>query len=174
MDQIAELIRSVPDFPKKGINFFDITTLIRDGEAFHRVIETFVDKYKDSKVRYVVGTEARGFLFAAPVAYRLGCGVIPVRKPGKLPAETIREEYSLEYGTDTVEMHKDALEQGSRVLVIDDLLATGGTVNATCRLVEQGGGVVVGVAFLIELDFLSGRRKLGKYDIFSLIHFDSE
>jgi adenine phosphoribosyltransferase len=174
MEQIAQLIRTVPDFPKKGINFFDITTLIRDGEAFHRVVETFVDKYRESKIDFVVGTESRGFLFAAPVAYKLGCGVVPVRKPGKLPAETIRVEYSLEYGVDTVEMHKDALKAGARVLVIDDLLATGGTIEATCRLVEQGGGEIIGVAFVIELDFLSGRKKLEQYDVFSLIHFDAE
>jgi adenine phosphoribosyltransferase len=174
MEQIAQLIRNVQDFPKPGIGFKDITTLIRDGEAFHRVIETFVDKYKDDRIQYVVGTEARGFLFAAPVAYRLGAGVVPVRKPGKLPAATIQEEYALEYGTDKIEIHKDALAPGAKVLVIDDLLATGGTVEATCKLVEKAGGVIEGVAFLIELDFLNGRKKLEQYDVFSLIHYDGE
>jgi len=174
MEELKKRIRNIPDFPKKGIVFRDITTLLKDKDAFHRVIDDFYDRYKDEQIDVVVGTEARGFLLAAPLAYRLGVGVVPVRKPGKLPAETLRVEYQLEYGTDALEIHKDAISSGQRILVVDDLLATGGTIAATCEMVEQLGGQIVAVVFLVELDFLGGREKLAGRNMFSLIHYMSE
>jgi adenine phosphoribosyltransferase len=174
MDELKNCIRNIPDFPKKGIVFRDITTLLKDGEAFRKAIDSLYDRYKDRQIDVIVGTEARGFLLAAPLAYRMGTGVVPVRKPGKLPAETLKEEYELEYGTDALEIHTDAISKGQKVLVIDDLLATGGTIAATCRMVEKLGGEIVAVAFLIELDFLKGREKLGDREVWSLIHYDSE
>ena len=170
--ELANLIRDVPDFPVKGILFKDITTLIKNTEAFREVIDQMAAHYADTEVDVVVAIEARGFIFGAPLAYKLGAGFVPVRKPGKLPAAVISESYTLEYGTNTLEMHQDAIEPGQRVLVIDDLLATGGSARATINLVERLGGQVVGVAFMIELDFLHGRDKLVGYDVLSLIHYD--
>lgn len=164
-------IRVIPDFPEPGIRFKDITTLLQDGHAFHQAIDALIDAFKSEGVELVVGPEARGFAVGAPVAYGLGAGFIPIRKPGKLPAETIRYEYSLEYGKDVLEMHKDAIRPGQKVLVVDDLLATGGTTQATVSLVEQLGGQVVGLAFLIELTYLKGRELLPGYRIVSLAQY---
>jgi adenine phosphoribosyltransferase len=174
MKDFKKFIRNVPDFPKKGIVFRDITTLLKDKDAYRQMIETFYDHYRNRSVDVVVGIEARGFLLASILAYKLGVGVVPVRKPGKLPAETLRVEYELEYGTDALEIHRDAIAKGQKVLIVDDLLATGGTVAATCEMVEKVGGQIVGIAFLIELDFLEGRKKLNGYELLSLIHYDSE
>jgi len=172
-EHLAAAIRDVPDFPKKGILFKDITTLISKPDLFAEVVDIFYDQYKSRKIEKVVGIEARGYLFASPLAYRLNAGLIPIRKPGKLPAETVSVTYELEYGTDSVEMHMDAVVPGERVLLIDDLLATGGTAQATCRLLTQQGAELGGVAFLVELDFLHGREKLKELgvDIFSIVHF---
>jgi len=167
-------IRNVPDFPKPGIGFKDITTLVKDAEAFQDSINQLADYFGSKNVDVVVGIESRGFIFGAALAYKWKIGFVPVRKPGKLPAETYSETYALEYGTDTLEIHKDAISPGQRVLVIDDLLATGGTLEATTHLVERCGGNVVGIACLIELTFLNGRKKLQGYDFHSLIQFDSE
>ena len=167
-------IRTVMDFPKKGINFFDITTLLKDKNAFSYSVDAFYKKYKGIKVDKVVAAESRGFIIGAPLAYKLNAGFIPVRKPGKLPAETISESYSLEYGTNTIEIHRDAIQKGDKILVHDDLLATGGTIKALLNLVEQLGGEVVGVSFLVELSFLNGRKLLDGYDVFSLLSYDSE
>jgi adenine phosphoribosyltransferase len=170
--ELASLIRDVPDFPIEGILFKDITTLIRDGDAFQEVIDWMLDQYADSNVDSVVAIEARGYIFGAPLAYQLGAGFVPIRKPGKLPAKTVRESYELEYGTNSLEIHEDGIEPGQRVLVIDDLLATGGSARAAVNLVERLGGKIIGVAFLIELDFLHGRQKLEGYDVQSLIHYE--
>ncbi|MFA6450461.1 MAG: adenine phosphoribosyltransferase [bacterium] len=164
-------IRAIPDFPKPGIMFRDITTLLKDGPAFAETIDQLYDYYKDKNVSKVAGIESRGFIFGAPLALRLGCGCIPIRKPGKLPAAKESVEYELEYGTDRIEIHIDAVEPGERVLVIDDLLATGGTAAAAKTLVEKIGAELVGIAFIVELDGLNGRAKLGGCDIFTLIHF---
>lgn len=169
--RLEEKIRDVPDFPIKGVVFKDITTLLKDPDAYHHAIQVMYDRYKDEKIDVVVGMESRGFIFAAPMAYLLGAGLVPVRKLGKLPAETVRVDYSLEYGTNTLEIHKDAIAPGQRVLVVDDLLATGGTIGATIRLVEMLGGTVVGIAFLIELTFLNGREKLKGYEVFTQIQY---
>lgn len=169
---LASTIRSVPDFPIEGILFYDITTLLKDPSALKESIDQLVERYRDAGVDVVVGIESRGFIFGTPLAYQLGVGFVPVRKPGKLPAETAAENYELEYGTNTIEIHVDAIEKGQKVLIVDDLLATGGTAQATCRLVEKLGGEVVAVAFLIELDFLRGREKLQGYNVFSLLHYD--
>ncbi len=171
---LKKTIRSIPDFPKKGIVFRDITTLLRDPSAFAEAIDTFKRRYSSAEIHKVVSVESRGFTLGAPLAYLLGAGFVPVRKPGKLPGATIREEYALEYGTDALEIHTDAIEAGERVLVVDDLLATGGTVEATCRLVTRLGGVIVGTAFLIELSFLKGRERLKGYDVYSMIRYESE
>ncbi len=171
---LAKFIRNLPDFPQKGIVFRDITTLLKNKDAYGQVIDAFYDHYKDSAIDVVVGIEARGFLLAASLAYKLGVGIVPVRKPGKLPAETLRVEYDLEYGRDAVEIHRDAISPGQRVLIVDDLLATGGTVAATCEMVKRLGGHIAGIAFLIELDFLKGREKLGGYELWSLIHYERE
>lgn len=170
--ELAGLIRDVPDFPIEGILFKDITTLIRNGDAFREVIDWMVDLYAGSNIDTVVAIEARGYIFGAPLAYHLGAGFVPIRKPGKLPAQTISESYELEYGTNSLEMHEDGIEPGQRVLVIDDLLATGGSARAAVNLVDRLGGEIIGVAFLIELDFLNGREKLEGYDVQSLIHYD--
>jgi adenine phosphoribosyltransferase len=166
---LAQSIRNIPDFPVKGIQFKDITTLLQDPTAFAAAVRALLDHYADREIDVIVGIEARGFIWGAIVAFERGAGFVPVRKPGKLPAETIRAEYSLEYGTNALEMHHDAIQPGQRVLVIDDLLATGGTAKATCELVERLSGKVVGVAFLIELISLAGRAKLAGYDVWALI-----
>jgi adenine phosphoribosyltransferase len=165
------LIRNIPDFPIPGIQFKDITTLLRDGAAFRQVVELFAARYEGRNIDAIVGIESRGFIFSAPVATKLGVGLVPVRKHGKLPAATHRVEYDLEYGSNKLEIHRDAFTPGARVVIIDDLLATGGTVAAACSLVEMAGGVVEEVAFLIELSFLNGREKLAPYSVFSLIQY---
>jgi len=170
-DSLAEKIRDVPDFPQKGVVFKDITTLLKDGQAFRMAIDALVEPFKDAKVDLVVGMESRGFIFGSPIAYQLGAGFVPVRKMGKLPASSIRAEYALEYGTATLEIHEDAIIPGQKVLVIDDLLATGGTVGATIGLIEKLKGEVVGVAFLIELTFLNGRSKLQNHRVVSLLKY---
>ena len=167
-------IRTIPDFPKKGIMFKDITTVLKDPEALAYCVDTLYEKYKNKGITKVIGIESRGFIIGAALAYRLGVGFVPIRKPGKLPAETIRQEYQLEYGTDAIEIHKDAIVHGEKVLLHDDVLATGGTMEAACKLVNQLGGVIVGLSFLLELSFLNPRKKLKNYDIFSLISYDSE
>jgi len=168
---LAKMIRDVPDFPKEGILFKDITTLIKEPQAFRQVIDRLADHYAGQEIDLVVAVEARGYIFGAPIAYKLGAGFVPVRKEGKLPAETVREEYELEYGTDSVEMHRDAIQPGQRVLIVDDLIATGGSAAATARLVERLGGEVVSIAFLIELTFLKGVEKLKDYDVFTMIEY---
>lgn len=172
MKDLSKLIRDVPNFPVEGILFKDITTLWRDPEAFHQAIDSLVAHYAGQHIDRVVAIESRGFIIGAPLAYLLGAGLVPVRKPGKLPSRTISVEYSLEYGTNTLEMHVDAIEPGQRVLVVDDLLATGGSAKAAIDLVERLGGTVVGVAFLVELKFLHGKERLKGYDVFSLIQYD--
>lgn len=164
-------IRNIQDFPKPGIGFKDITTLLKDGEAFKEAVDRIVENLKDKEVDYVVGPEARGFLLGAPVAYALGVGFVPIRKPGKLPAEVVSFEYDLEYGTDKIEMHKDSIEEGKKVVIIDDLLATGGTVEAATKLIESLGGEIVSIQFLIELEFLNGKDKLKGYDVESIIKY---
>lgn len=171
MADLKQLIREVPDFPKPGINFYDITTLLKEKEGLKSVIDQLVEHYRDEKVDVVLGIEARGFIFASTVAYLLGCGFVPVRKPKKLPAATERIEYALEYGMDSLEIHKDAIAKSARVLIIDDVLATGGTAAAVCKLVENLGGTVAGLGFVLELDFLAGRQKLNGYGVFSLLHY---
>ncbi len=171
--ELARLIRSIPDFPVPGILFRDITTLVRDGEAFQEAIDTMVEHYKfDADLDVVAAIEARGWIFGAPLAYELGAGFVPIRKPSKLPAEKIAVSYALEYGENTLEIHKDAIPAGTRVLLVDDLLATGGSAKAAVDLVEKLGGKVVGLAFLIELVDLHGRDQLKGYDIYSLIQFE--
>jgi adenine phosphoribosyltransferase len=167
---LAAKIRSIPDFPKQGIVFKDITTLLQDGHALAAAILQMKALFDQEKVQVVVGIESRGFIFASILAYEWGIGFVPVRKPGKLPYKTMQESYSLEYGTDSLEMHIDAITPGQRALIVDDLLATGGTVAATERLVRRAGAEVVGACFVIELDFLNGRKKLGEYRIESLVH----
>jgi adenine phosphoribosyltransferase len=171
-DHLKKLIREVPDFPKPGILFYDITTLLKDASGLKTVVDAFGKRYQGGGVDVVLGIEARGFIFAPAVAYALGVGFIPVRKPKKLPAETVREEYQLEYGTDCLEIHKDAIEPGQRVLIVDDVLATGGTAAAVTRLVEKLGGKVAGLGFVLELDFLHGRDKVAGYELFSLLHYE--
>jgi adenine phosphoribosyltransferase len=166
---LATKIRDIPDFPQKGILFKDITTLLKDPEAFRCAVDQIADAYMDKQIDLVAAVESRGFILAAPVAYKLGAGFIPVRKLGKLPAESIRVDYALEYGANTLEIHKDAVEPGQRVLIVDDLLATGGTVGATIDLIEQLGGNIVGLVFLVELGFLNGREKFPGREILSLI-----
>ena len=172
MQNLKTLIREVPDFPKPGILFYDITTLLKDKDGLHGVIDALCDHYRDAKVDVVLGIEARGFIFAPALAYALGAGFVPVRKPKKLPAECLRVSYDLEYGADSLEMHKDAIGRGSRVLIVDDLLATGGTAAAVAQLVEQAGGKIAGLGFAIELTFLNGRAKLAGHDVFSLLQYD--
>lgn len=168
---LKEKIREISDFPEPGISFKDITTLLKDGEAFKYAIDQLTKDCRGKNIDLVVGPEARGFLIGAPLAYALGVGFVPVRKAGKLPAETLESSYELEYGKDRVEIHLDSIKSGQRVLVVDDLLATGGTINTTIELVKKLGGVVAGVAFLIELTYLDGRKKLGGYDVISLIKY---
>jgi adenine phosphoribosyltransferase len=170
-ERLKDSIRDVPDWPKEGIIFKDITTLLKDPEALRLAVEALTERYKDRGIDYVASVEARGFILGAPVSYLMGAGFVPIRKPGKLPADTRREEYELEYGTDAVEVHTDAFGPGDRVLVCDDLLATGGTALATAKLVEACGAKVEAFAFLVELDFLGGRDKLRDYEVFSIIHY---
>jgi adenine phosphoribosyltransferase len=169
---LEALIRNVPDFPIPGVQFKDITTLLHNGPAFRAVIDQIVARFRHERIDIVAGVESRGFIFSAPVAYELGVGLVPIRKPGKLPAETIEVAYSLEYGTNVLQMHADAFQPGARVLLVDDLLATGGTVVAAIDLVQHVGGEVVGLAFVIELLFLNGRAQLGDYPIFSLVQYE--
>jgi adenine phosphoribosyltransferase len=172
MDDLKTLIREVPDFPKPGILFYDITTLLKDKCGFHAVIDGLKQHYHDAHVDVVLGIEARGFIFAPALAYALNAGFVPVRKPKKLPAECVSVSYGLEYGSDTLEMHKDAIADGHRVLIVDDLLATGGTAAAAAQMVTGVGGVVVGLGFVVELTFLNGRLKLPGQDVFSLLQYD--
>jgi adenine phosphoribosyltransferase len=173
MDSLKSKIRSVPDFPKAGILFYDITTLLRDREGFKSTIESLVKPFEGKNIELVVGVESRGFILGGAVADRLGTGFAPVRKKGKLPSNTVRETYDLEYGTDCLEIHSDAVEPGQRVLIIDDVLATGGTAAATTALVRKLGGQVQSLAFLVELEFLNGRRKLGSESIYSVVKYSS-
>jgi adenine phosphoribosyltransferase len=171
-DRLKKLIREVPDFPKKGILFYDITTLLKDKLGFARLIDALSEHYIGKDIDLVLGMEARGFIFGPALAYRLNAGFVPVRKPGKLPAETVKISYELEYGSNALEVHKDAVQKGQRILIVDDLLATGGTAVATADLASQLGAHIAGLGFVVELDFLKGREKLGKYDVFSLLHYD--
>jgi adenine phosphoribosyltransferase len=171
MNHLKSLIREVPDFPKPGILFYDITTLLKDAQGLKSVIDGLTEGYGGLRIDTVVGIEARGFIFAPAVAYALGAGFVPVRKPGKLPAVAERVEYALEYGTDVLEVHRDAVEIGKRVLVVDDVLATGGTAAAVAQLIRKLGGELVGFEFVIELDFLKGREKLPGLDVRSLVHY---
>jgi adenine phosphoribosyltransferase len=172
MEDLKKLIREIPDYPKPGILFYDLTTLLKDRHGFQKLVDQLCDHYAKRQVDVVVGVEARGFIFAPALAYRLGAGFVPVRKPKKLPAKTAQVCYQLEYGTDTLEIHRDAIEPGQTVIISDDLLATGGTAAATVNLVQQLGGTVIGVAFAVELTFLHGRAKLPGLDVFSLIQYD--
>lgn len=174
LESIKAKIRQVPDFPKKGIQFLDITTGVKDAETFNKMIDFLYDIYKDRKIDYVAGIESRGFIFGAPLACRLNAGFIPIRKPNKLPAETIKETYELEYGTDSIEIHADAVEQGANVVVIDDLLATGGTACAACNLIRKVGGKVDSAAFIIELTPLKGAEKIEKtgVEVVSMLKYD--
>ncbi|HEX4900817.1 MAG TPA: adenine phosphoribosyltransferase [Pyrinomonadaceae bacterium] len=173
MNHLRELIREVPDFPKPGINFYDITTLLKHPEGLKNTVDALAAEYEGTRVDAVLGVEARGFIFAPALAYHLGTGFVPVRKPRKLPAECASISYDLEYGQDTLEIHRDAIGDGHRVLIADDLLATGGTARAVVDLVEQLGGEVVGLVFVVELEFLSGRKKLDGYEVKSLIKYQS-
>jgi len=169
--ELAGRIRDIPDFPKPGILFKDITTLLKDGDSFHASVDGLLEKIGKRDIDCVVGMESRGFIFGAPIAYKLGVGFVPVRKLGKLPADVVSVEYDLEYGSATLEMHKDAIKPGAKVLIVDDLLATGGTVAGTIELVKQLKGTIVACAFLIELTALKGREKLGGYDVVTLISY---
>jgi adenine phosphoribosyltransferase len=172
LNALKQLIREIPDFPKAGILFYDITTLLKDKQGLRGTIDGLKNQYAGAGVDVVLGIEARGFIFAPALAYALGAGFVPVRKPKKLPSDCARVTYDLEYGTDTLEIHRDAIFQGCRVLIVDDLLATGGTAKATTQLVEQLGGTVAGTAFVVELTFLGGRKKLNGYEVFSLLQYD--
>ena len=167
-----KLIREVPDFPKPGINFYDITTLLKHPEGFRQTVDALASEFEGQQVDSVIGIEARGFIFGPALAYRLNAGFVPVRKPKKLPAETVKWTYDLEYGSDTLEIHKDAIKPGQRIIIVDDLLATGGTARATAELSKSLGGDICGLAFVVELDFLKGRDKLAGYDVYSLLHYD--
>lgn len=169
---LKEIVRDIPDFPKKGIIFKDITTLLKDKEAFKYTLTQLYNLSKNKDITKVVGIESRGFIFGGCLAEKLGAGFVPIRKPGKLPAETLNEEYILEYGTDSIEIHVDALNKNDNILIHDDLLATGGTMAAACRLIEKLGARIAQISFIIELDFLNGRELLKNYDVHSLIHFD--
>ena len=169
--QLEDWIRDIPDFPQRGILFKDITPLLQNPAAFHASLDRLAAHYAGAGIEMVVGVESRGFIFGAPLAYLLNCGFVPVRKFGKLPHQTVTVEYSLEYGTNVVEMHTDAIRPGQRVLIVDDLLATGGTVSAAMELVEKLGGHIAGIAFLVELTFLKGREQLGGHDVFALIKY---
>ena len=170
--QVKEMIRDIPDFPKQGIIFKDITTALKDATTLKKMVDFLCDNFQEQKIDYIIGLESRGFIFGMPVAYKLNAGFIPVRKPNKLPAKTLKESYVLEYGTDTLEIHEDALKKGDRVLIVDDLLATGGTAAAACNLVTKTGAEIVGCAFVIELSDLKGRDKLPKgVNVLSIIEY---
>ena len=171
MDSIKSHIRDIPDFPKKGIIFKDITPVLNDPKLFRKVVDIFTEKYQGEKIQKVIGIESRGFIFGAVLAYQLNAGFCVVRKMGKLPYKTIKKSFDLEYGSDTLEMHEDSIQPGERVLIVDDLLATGGTTEATIALVQQLQGHVAGLAFLIELSFLKGRARLKEYDVFSILKY---
>ena len=171
MDHLKQLIREVPDFPKSGITFYDITTLLKDKQGFRQTIDELQEHYRHTPIDVVVGIEARGYFFAPAMAHALGAGFVPVRKPRKLPSVVRSVEYDLEYGTDQLEIHSDAIEPGQKVLIIDDVLATGGTASAVARLVKLLDGEVAGLGFVIELTFLHGREKLSNYDVFSLLRY---
>ena len=171
-EPLKRLIREVPDFPKQGILFYDITTLLKDKTGFATLIDALSENYLERKIDLVLGIEARGFIFGPALAYRLNAGFVPVRKPKKLPAETAKWTYQLEYGTDTLEIHKDAVEPGQRVIIVDDLLATGGTAHACASLAKSLGADIAGLGFVVELDFLKGREKLKGHEVFSLLHYD--
>jgi adenine phosphoribosyltransferase len=171
--ELKQLVREIPDFPKPGILFYDITTLLKDPRGLRAVIDQITGHFSDQKVDHVIGVEARGFIFAPALAYHLGAGFVPVRKPKKLPSEVESYSYDLEYGKDTLEIHRDAVGEGHNVVIADDLLATGGTAGAVVKLVEKLGGNVVGLSFVIELEFLNGRERLAGYDVFSLLKYQS-
>jgi adenine phosphoribosyltransferase len=171
-EPLKALVRTVADFPKPGILFYDITTLLKDPKGLATLIDALAQYYIDKEVDLVLGIEARGFIFGPALAYRLNAGFVPVRKPGKLPGPKARVTYDLEYGSDTLEIHVDAIEPGQRVVLVDDLLATGGTMEATIKLVQQLGGTIAGLGFAVELDFLKGRDRFTDYDVFSLLHYD--
>ncbi|GFE58510.1 adenine phosphoribosyltransferase [Geobacter sp. AOG1] len=171
MDDLKNIIRDIPDFPKKGIIFKDITTLLSDAKSYQRMIDSIANRYVGQRIDKVVGVEARGFIIGAALAYKLNAGIVLVRKPGKLPAETFKKTYDLEYGTDTLEMHTDAIKKGERILIADDLLATGGTMGAVVDMVNSMGGEIVECCFMAELEFLDGRKKLPAGKVFSLLKF---
>jgi adenine phosphoribosyltransferase len=171
-EPLKRLVRTVPDFPKPGILFYDITTLLKDRLGFAMLIDALAAHYLERDIDLVLGIEARGFIFGPALAYRLNAGFVPVRKPRKLPAPTAKVSYDLEYGTDSLEIHEDAIEPGQNVIIVDDLLATGGTMEATVKLVRQLGGRIAGLGFAIELDFLKGRERFENFDVFSLLHYD--
>jgi adenine phosphoribosyltransferase len=171
-EPLKALIRTIPDFPKPGILFYDITTLLKDPRGFAALIDALAQYYIDKEIDLVLGIEARGFIFGPALAYRLNAGFVPIRKPRKLPGPTARVTYDLEYGSDTLEIHQDAIEPGQRVVLVDDLLATGGTMEASIKLVQQLGGEIAGLGFALELDFLKGRDRLRDYDVFSLLHYN--
>src|SRR5215510_1649789 len=173
MDHLKSLIREVPDFPKPGINFYDITTLLKNPEGFRNTVDALASEFEGEQIDSVIGIEARGFIFAPALAYHLGAGFVPVRKPRKLPAERASISYDLEYGQDTLEIHRDAVKEGDRVIIADDLLATGGTARAVCHLVEGLGGKIAGLVFVVELEFLPGRKNLDGYEVRSLIKYQS-
>jgi adenine phosphoribosyltransferase len=174
IDDLKQKIRNIPNFPKPGIVFRDITTLLDDTEAFQKVIDIYADHFKDKDINKIVAIESRGFIFGGALAYKMDAAFVPVRKLGKLPGETIKKEYELEYGVDALEMHRDAIKSGDQVLIVDDLMATGGTLAATCGMVEKLGAIIAGIAVLIELSFLKGQEKFQKYDYLPLIKYDSE
>ena len=171
-EPLKALIRSVPDFPRQGILFYDITTVLKDKTGFAQLIDAFAQYYIGKDIDVVLGIEARGFIFGPALAYRLNAGFVPIRKPGKLPAATEKVKYDLEYGSDSLEIHKDAIQPGQRVIIVDDLLATGGTMEASVQLVERLGGTVVSLAVAVELDFLKGRARFPSYDVLSLLHYN--
>lgn len=171
MEELKKMIREVPDFPKPGILFYDVTTLLKNPAGLQKVVDILATRYRGAGIQKVLGIESRGFIFAPSVAYNLGAGFVPVRKPGKLPAQTLRLSYDLEYGRDALEIHRDAIESGERVLIVDDLIATGGTAAAAVQMARQLGAEIAGVAFLIELDFLKGREKLQGCEVFSILRY---
>jgi len=171
VEDLKSAIREIPDWPKKGILFYDVTTLLKQGRCFKQAVDALMEPYRQTPVDLVLGIEARGFIFAPPVAYALKAGFVPVRKPGKLPAAKLQVNYELEYGTDCLEIHQDAIETGQRVLIVDDLIATGGTARAVAEMVETMGGTVVGLAFVVELTFLHGRDRLTKYNLHSILKY---